>query len=321
MTDENKEKIFLAAKTVFLASFWVLAWIMALFQTKQAVLARLPFAILSASLWLAGAVALTAVCSAAVNPKIYFALSVGLSFAYLLFFPLTAVAVLAIAVLFFGFWRSFHRAQFELANNIKFSPASILRGVSRMLLLTFMLVVSFQIYGQTASDIASDEGAFYANLAGSVTRGVMPILERQLPGFEPQITLDDYLISGFSRGVPEYSSLPAEMKEDRLSQSRRDLASALGITAVSGGEPLSKIAELAVGAKLSGLAESLKGRVPLNVVLPAVWAVIIFFLLRILALVLDWAARFLGLALFWILRKLRFFKITTVQILAERISM
>jgi len=316
----DREKIIRTAKITIVAGTWAAAWLLALQTTHLAILLLSPLSLVAPALWLAAAVILTALAAAVLDPRLYFLVSAAISFSYLIFFPLTIYAVLAIALLFFGFWRSFHRSQFELHNNIKFAASPILRLVTSLMLATFMLVVAFEVYSVTAKDIAADEGAFYGRLSATVTRGVLPILERQLSGFDPGLSLDDYLIGSFSKNQLDLKSLPADLREQQLEQSRQEILGSLGIQA-RGDEKLSRIADLAVQARLKDWARALQERgLPLPIILPAIYALLIFYTLRVIAFFLGIVSRAFGAALFWILRKTGFLKVETVQILAERVT-
>ncbi|MBI4054255.1 MAG: hypothetical protein HY397_02915 [Candidatus Doudnabacteria bacterium] len=298
----------------------ILVWLF-LFHYTQIALTTEQVAdwLLPAVLLVAG-IPLTALAVIVVDQRLFFLLAVGLSFAYLAFFPLSLYALLAIALVFFGFWRAYHHTQFELHNNIKFAPNSVLRSVASIILLSYLLVVSFNVYGSIAGQLALDKSGFYSRLSRAVTKGVLPIIERELPGFDPGLTLDDYLITSFSSTLIDYETLPVEQQQQYLAERREQLMASLGIAA-NGDEPLSKVTELAVEQKIAELVEGFEKKLlPISAVLPAVYALAIFSLLRLLSVVVGLVSQAGGVALFWLLRLSGFLRVTTVEILAEHVE-
>jgi len=266
------------------------------------------------------AIPLTALSAIAFGPKTYFLLTAALSFAFLGFFTPDFYALLGVALVFFGFWRAFHRAQFELHNNIKFAPSHIVRNVGSIILLAFMLMLSFQVYARVASDIANDEDGFYGRMANTVTKGILPIIEKQVPGFEQDLTLDQFIVNGLNKNFENNSELTPQLRQLELSASRSELSKSLGI-AVSGQEPLSQVVLLVVEGQLKDLVANFERRgLPLVSLLPAVYSLAIFSLLRILSYFVGLAAQAVSVFLFWLLKATRFIRINTTQILAEQVE-
>jgi len=247
------------------------------------------------------------------GPRVFFVFTLGLSLGYFVFFPFNIFAVLAVALLFFGFWRTYHRTQFELHNNVKFAPYQIVSRVSRAIVMVLLLVIAFNVYAAIANDLATDETAFYERLAGLVTKGVLPFVERQLTDFNSAESLDQFIIEGLVRTVPEFEDLPPEEREAQIAQSRQRILRQFNIDA-SGVEPLSEVTERAIEGKLKELIQ------PFSAVLPLVYGLAIFSLLRILGFFVELLARIWGIFLFWLLRKTQFLKVTTTQILAEHVE-
>lgn len=306
-------------KLVFTGLLLVFVWLVLFFYTGQALSAGLYQTWFIPAAIAATAIPVTALAAIVFGPVAYFILTIAVSFALLGFFPLNLYALLGVTLMFFGFWRAYHRAQFELHNNIKFAASHIVRNVSSIILLTFLMMVSFQLYAKISSDIAVDETSFFGRLADSVTRGVLPIVERQIPGFEPDMGLDQYIVNSFQTSLPNFDSLPLETKQDQIAQSRLQLADSLQIS-VTGQEPLSEVARLAVAAQIEAIVNSFDQRgLPLPALLPAIYALAIFSLLRIISYFVGLVAQIVGLSLFWILRASHFFHIVNAQILAERV--
>ena len=300
-------------KQVFAAAIVCALWAVILWQSQLVVssISYVNWALPAAGLVLfMRFLALTAMI---LENRLYFILIAVLAFAYLLFFPINLYAVLAIACLLFGFWRAYFRVKFEMANHIKFGAHQIIRRASSMFMLAFLLVVSFNVLANVSEDLANDDSRIYSGLADMVTRGVLPIVERNLPGFHRALTLDQYIVNGFVNSIPQYQDLPPEVREGELAQSREQLLAYLHIQAV-GSEPLTDIARRAVEIKL---AEVLR---PHAAFLPLIYGLVIFSLLRILAFFVEWLSLAFGALLFWILRKTEFLKITHTQIFAEHVE-
>lgn len=306
----------LAVLGAFLAGAWLL-----LFWYSNAALAAGAYRdwITPISL-LVFTIPLTALSTIAFGPKTYFLLTAALSFALLGFFPMDVYALLGVALVFFGFWRAFHRAQFELHNNIKFAPSHIVRNVGAVILLAFMLTLSFQVYAHVASDITNDDEGFYGRMANAVTKGILPMIEKRVPGFSQEISLDQFIVNGFNQSLESGIELSPEQRQLELSASRSELAKSLGI-ALSGQEPLSKVVQLVVEAQIKDLIGNFERRgLPLNSLLPAIYALAIFSLLRILSYFVDLAAQAVSVFLFRLLKITRFIRINTTQILAEQVE-
>jgi hypothetical protein len=298
----------LAAAIAFLA-----VWLLALNFTEQALtLRRLPQIAWSTGL-LVLFVPLAALCAAVLPRWWYLSLAAAASLGYLIFFPTTLYSVLAVLLFAFGFWQTYNRTHFELINNIKFAPQHIIRRASRTLLLVFMLAVTVNIYATVAHELTVDPASFYRQIADQVTRGVLPIVEKQLTGFQRNETLDQFIVRGFAESQPMFASLPETMKTEQIAASRQRILEQLGINA-SGTEPLSDVAQKAIEAQLKDLVE------PYSAFLPLVYGLAVFSLLRILSIFLDLLAKAWGYFLFWALRRTRFLKITTTQILAEHVE-
>jgi hypothetical protein len=266
------------------------------------------------------ALPVTALAAVIFEPKSYFVLTSILALALLLFFPADIYGLLGVALIFFGFWRAYHRAQFELHNNIKFAPSHIMRSVGSMVLLSFILLLSFQVYDRVALDIANNESGFYARVANTVTLGVLPVVEKKIPGFERDLTLDQFIINGFAGSVPGLFELSQQQRMELIEQNRSELAKSLGII-VSGSEPLSQVVQLTVEAQIKDLVDNfVRHGVPIATLLPAVYALAIFSLLRILSGLVMWLAIAVNAVLFWILTITRFLRVTATQILAEQIE-
>lgn len=308
------------AKLVFVALLLAASWL-GLFYTAAAALTQGVYRDwLPPLLLLIAALPVTALATVVFGPKTYFFLSSALALASLAFFPVDLYALLGVALVFFGFWRAYHRAQFELHNNIKFAPSHIVRSIGSIVLLSFMLLLSFQVYDRVALDIANDESGFYARIADAVTKGVLPLVEKQIPGFEQNLTLDQFIVNGFAGSVPSLSDLGPEQRAAQISKSRSELARSLGII-VTGQEPLSQVVQLVVEAQIKEITDNFARRgLPISTLLPAVYALAIFSLLRILSFFVMLAAEVVNVALFWVLRITHFIRITTTQILAEQVE-
>ncbi|MCL5435703.1 MAG: hypothetical protein M1275_01320, partial [Patescibacteria group bacterium] len=271
------------AKLVFVSLLLAALWLGLFYATAAALTVGAYRDWLTPLILLVAALPMTALAAVVFGPKSYFLLSSVLSLASLPFFPRDLYALLGVALLFFGFWRAYHRAQFELHNNIKFAPSHIIRSVGSIVLLAFMLLLSFQVYDHVAMDIANDEAGFYARIANTVTKGVLPLVEKQIPGFEQDLTLDQFVVNGFAGSVPGLSDFSAEQRAAQIAEGRSELAKSLGII-VTGQEPLSQVVQLTVEAQIKEITDNFSRRgLPVSTLLPAVYALAIFSLLRILS--------------------------------------
>lgn len=253
---------------------------------------------------------LLALAAAVMDKRWYLSVAAILALGYLLFFPVNFYAPLAIGFLFFGFWYIRFRARFELTSRIKFASSQLFKRVSGILVLVFLLLISFNVYSKVAQQIASDENGFFERLADSVTSSVLPIIERQLPGFNPQMSLDQYLLNSFSSNgsTSSLASTPGQLEANR-----QQMLTSLGITG-TGAEPLTDITRLAIETKIN---ETVK---PYARFVPLVYTFAIFSLLRILAIFVEWLGLFIGAALYSILQLSGFIKIIQTQVIAEKIE-
>ena len=259
-------------------------------------------------------VPLLALSGIAFGAREYFAGSVILSSLYLLFFPINVFALLAIAFLIFGFWRSHRRVQFDLHNNIKFDASHIIQRVGSIFLLILLLIVSFNVYANVAKELRADPTGFFARLSQVVTKGVLPIIERQFEDFEPDVSLDQFVISGLTDSFPGFQDLSSSERLQQVSQNRSTILEQLGITA-AGDEPLADITQRAVEAKVSELVQP-----RFTWLVPIAYALAIFSILRILMIFTVWIIQIWGTLLFLLLRKSGFLKITETEILAEHVE-
>jgi len=253
--------------------------------------------------------------SAITLPKrVFLLLALGLSGAYLVFFPFDVIALPAVLTLFFGFWRAFHRAQFEQENNVRFAPNHLVKRVSSMMILVLLLVISANVYQSIAEEIRQDADAFYSRLARGVTKGVLPIVERQLTSFNAGQTLDEFIVEGFEENTPEFLAMSPEERAQQISASRERIVDQFGITA-TGREPLSDITQRAVEAQISELVSPRYAWL-----VPVIYSLAIFSLLRILAVIGQLITQAWGIFIFWLMRKTEFIRITTTQIPAEKVE-
>jgi len=293
-----------------LGAVWVLMlqYIDRAIEQRDAVTWILPAALFAVS------VPLVALAAIAFSRRLYSVLAALLSGAYLIFAPVSVAALVAVIFLLFGLWRTYHRVRFEISNHIRFSSAPIIRRSSRMLTVAVLLAVSAIVYAAIHQVLIANPSAFYSRLARMVTKGALPIIERQLPNFNPADSLDQYIVEGFLQGSPEYRNLNIEERQQQVTLSRQSIAEQLGITA-EGNEPLSDITERAVEAKVRELVQPRYQRF-----VPIVYSLGIFSLLWILGIIVQLVAQVWGIFLFWLLRKSGFLHVTPTQITAEHVE-
>jgi len=204
--------------------------------------------------------------------------------------------------------------QFGLHNNIKFDASHIIKKVSSIFLLILLLVVSFNIYANVAEELRVNPTGFFTKLSQQVTKGVLPIIERQLEDFEPDVSLDQFIVSGLRDSFLGFQDLSSDVRQQQVSQNRSAILEQLGITA-AGNEPLADITQRAVEAKVSELVQP-----RFTWLVPIVYALAIFSILRILMIFTVWMIQIWGTLLFLLLRKSGFLKITETEILAEHVE-
>lgn len=289
-------------------------WSALLYETNQAILLRDYVYWISPIVLMIGLIPTLALATIVFQKKVFFIITYGFSLVYLLFFPINIYAVLAIAFLVFGFWRAYHRTQFELRNDIKFAPNSILKKVGSMIILVFLLVVSFNVYATISQELKVDPDSFYSRLSYTVTKGVLPVVERQFDNFRSEIPLDQYIANSFSETAADFDTLSKVEQSRIISEGRNRILDQFEINA-AGTEPLSDITQRAVEARVKDLVQP-----KYSWLVPLVFGLAIFSLLRILSVFVLLVAQVLGIFIFWILRKLRFIKITTTQITAEYVE-
>jgi len=289
-------------------------WILLLQQTAVAVTQHDYITWIAPIVLVIAFIPVAALAAVILDPRVYFVYSLALPFAYLLFFPSDIFAVLSITFLFFGLWRTFHRTAFELNNNIKFAPSHIMRRVSSIIILVILLTVAFNIYSRVSSEISQDPNGFYARLSNLMTRGILPVVERQLDNFNPNDTIDQFIVKGFTDTEPSFRDLPAEERQVEIEQSRERLLDQLGITA-QGSDLLSDVTRKAIQERIREFST------PNYLwVIPVIYALAVFSVLRLLSVVVRLIAQAWGMFLFWLLKKSNFFKISTTQILAEHVE-
>jgi len=289
-------------------------WFFVLSQTALAIESRDYIHWIAPTALIIGFISILTLATVALGHRLYFVIAWILAAIYLVIFPINIFAGLVVVFLAFGFWRAYHRTQFELHNNIKFAVSRILKRVTSITFLVFLLVISFNIYANIADEIKTNSDAFYSRLSASVTKGVLPIVERQFEDFQAEEPLDQFIVKSLIESAPEFRDLPAEEQQKQISQSRQRILDQFGISA-AGSEPLSDITQRAVEERVKVLVQS-----RYEWMVPVVFGLAIFSLLRILSVIAGLIARVLGLFMFWILRKARFIKIISTQITAEQVQ-
>lgn len=301
-------KLFIVTVTVFAL------WLFILQQIQNAIATNNVLDIIAPAALLVIFMPLLALSGIAFSAREFFIGSVILSFFYLLFSPIDIFALLAITFMIFGFWRAYRRTQFGLHNNIKFDASHIIKRVSSIFILILLLVVSFNIYANVAQELRTDSSAFFTKLSQAVTKGVLPVVERQFEDFQPDVSLDQFIVSGLTDSLPGFRELPSSMRMQQVSQNRSTILEQLGISA-TGNEPLSDITQRAVEAKVSELIQ------PRFIwLVPIVYALAIFSILRVLMIFTIWITRIWGTLFFFLLKKSGFLKITETEILAEHVE-
>ena len=301
-------KIFVVIVVVFVL------WYFTLQQIQNAIATNALLDIIAPTALLVIFVPFLTLSGIAFGARNFFIGSVILSSFYLLFFPIDIFALVAVVFLIFGFWRAYKRTQFGLHNNIKFDASHVIKRVSSIFFLVLLLVVSFNIYASVAEDLRADPSGFFTRLSQMVTKGVLPIVERQFEDFQPDVSLDQFIISGLTDSLPGFRDLPSSERLEQVSLNRSSILEQLGIAA-TGNEPLSDITQRAVETKVTELVQP-----KFTWLVPIVYAMAIFSILRILMIFTVWIIQIWGSLLFLLLRKSGFLIVTETEILAEHVE-
>lgn len=249
---------------------------------------------------------------------IIYALGAGLI--PIFFFPFTlftlAGALLLIAV-WFRYWamvteESEHRIRFNLVK-------SVTHGLGTIIYLTVLSVAVFYLAVASQSNQTSNQ--FIDNVTNSASDAVLAVLDNQLPDFDAQMTLDDFLSQYSDQDItallPENflpedvnQSLLEEEKQNNIEnldetarqaaieEARTQLLQALNINA-EGSDTMETVVRRLVTDKLQPLLERY------DTVIPPVLALALFSVLSILGLVYFWWTVLWAFICYGILRILR----------------
>ncbi len=269
--------------------------------------------------WYQPAIVLALLCPAAAlaavsaSRRVYLAVAFLFSISYFLFFPPSLIASASALMLLVGLWRLYERAQFELTNHVKFSASALVGRTSSALIIAFLAAVSVGVYGIMQSRISSDPAAFWDGMANSITRRFLPVLERQIPGFVPDQSIEQYLLDSYRNGGVQSVQPPPEITPETLSAGQQELQRQLGVE-VGRSETLSEVTRRAVSEKIDQWVK------PYAAFLPAIYSLAIFSILRVVGIFIRYAAILWGVLFFKFLRAVRFVRLTKTEIVAERID-
>lgn len=302
------------AKRVALSVVWAALWVFFVRELAVSIELRDYIYWIAPAILIIGLVPAAALAAIGLKRKIYMTIALALSFVHLIFFSVSVVAIVTVPLFFIGFWRVFERTRFEVSNHVKFPVSQIIKRSASALLLVVLLVVSVYVYTATSQELRQNPEAFYSRISRLVTKGALPIVERQLNDFNPSETIDEFIVSGFAESDPEFRQLAEADRQELITESRQRITDQLGISA-SGHEPLSDLTQRAIEARVSELLST-----SYDWMVPIIYTLAIFSLLWVLRIFGVLVIQAWGLFFFWLLRKSDFLHVTTTQIAAEHVD-
>lgn len=181
----------------------------------------------------------------------------------LLFVQLSWIYFAAIALLVFAGARSFLRVKREISHRTDFYvPELLRRGLP--FLLTFLSIMIALVYymeaGRTA-DITTQSLLSRSAYDRLISLAHPSFLNRVLPGFEPESTVDEYITMRLLEEDLDINALTSRERETLLTEARGQFSKELAIN-ISGSEKLKDVLYNLIVAKGEVYVESYKSFVP-----------------------------------------------------------
>lgn len=221
--------------------------------------------------------------------------------AYLGIFPWDPYVVLGGILFVILVYLFDHRIKALVKNQSHFSIRQLVGSSIIILTYGFLLLLGFNIYYNTSADFKADPEQFYNRLGESAAKSASSRVGQR---FSLNQSLDEFLIK--QAGADSQTDFD-------LKATREELLRRFGVTA-SGEESLAEIFARAATEQIKETASKYETWFPL------IFTMIIIALLRMFAFLFNLSAIFVSWLMFKILRLVKFFRISKVQVEVDKLE-
>ncbi len=270
--------------------------------------------------------AIVGITEMVVSNKLFLLLIVGVAaLTHFLFFPISLFSVISVILLILAFLYWKREIRLDLQSRLKFTPRRVVQaGLSTAIGLA-ILAVSFTYYGFLVSG-PNGSSRVVDSLVRGIADTINKILPTTYPEYKPSMTLDAFIAgtsgisgagaAGIGAGISEQiiNEAVKQAQGKALTEARQSFLDAFHIQA-NGTDTMDTVVQKIVRRQISQYVD------PYVKFLPALFALALFFLLRIFTFLYKALIETFSTIVFTILKWMRFLSIEKIQVEAERVAL
>lgn len=245
---------------------------------------------------------------AVVNRNIFLWVATGLAIFgwYLAVMPKNWYVAIGGILFCFATFLFVNRIKHDEKSRADFSMSRVVRSSIAVIVYGLLAIVAFNIYAEAQVAFKKNPKQFYNQIGHYAARG-LEYVPASLGDFNPDQRFDDFVFKQAQRQNPDLAEIPAVERKSILAGVKQQLLDQFHIQVVD--NPL--LGQVVAGAVSQKVEDGGKAY---EKFFPAIFAVIVFSLLRTVAFVFVWLTMFLSWLIFRFLLLVKFFRIEKVQV-------